>query len=352
MKVPPFTAYFPSREEMSADQQRFFQAWEKDWENGVARDVQGQVSYLFCHLYAVLEKPARQRLEELQKLAAAYQQEGRVADYCHHWISDTYVLAGDLGEALEWLPKPALGGRASASTDSILTLKLYLHKPVEGRDALTLFGPKVTQFGLEHLSEIATCLDMLLESRQCGSERPLLATWTEGTHTYPYFVFSGSSVLQKSNLTAYSFSHNSGVEEFVKSISREAENTFREECGIPGVGEGWVAETQLFRYLKEHLPGVEVIHHARPKWLRRQHLDIFLPEVGIAVEYQGRQHLEPVSFFGGEKAYEQTRRRDRRKKALCSRLEVLLLYAYEHTSPEDILEEIRREMELRRARSQ
>lgn len=79
----------------------------------------------------------------------------------------------------------------------------------------------------------------------------------------------------------------------------------------------WVAENQLYQILRRLLKGTEVIQHARPTWLEPQHLDIYVPQAGIAVEYMGQQHFEPFEFFGGEAAFQLLVERDRKKAELC-----------------------------------
>ncbi len=76
-------------------------------------------------------------------------------------------------------------------------------------------------------------------------------------------------------------------------------------------------EMKLLELIRREFPEVEVIHHAKPVWLGRMHFDIYLPDIGVAIEYQGRQHLEPVEFFGGEKSFELQKKRDIRKRELC-----------------------------------
>jgi hypothetical protein len=112
---------------------------------------------------------------------------------------------------------------------------------------------------------------------------------------------------------------------FVGEITRDAENTVREEMGIPRVGEGWIAETELYYRLKEKLGDTTVVHHARPEWLCRQHLDIFVPKYSVALEFQGAQHDRPVEYFGGEKAFLATKHRDEQKRKLCLENGVRLL---------------------------
>ena len=136
---------------------------------------------------------------------------------------------------------------------------------------------------------------------------------------------------------SYSFSLNSEIESFVAAITREAENTFREERGLPKVGEGWIAETNLYYEIKKAFPEFKVIHHGRPKWLGRQHLDVYIEDISVALEYQGIQHDSPVPFFGGEEAFKLTLKRDLRKKKLCSKNNLKLVFVREGYSLEEVI---------------
>ena len=55
-------------------------------------------------------------------------------------------------------------------------------------------------------------------------------------------------------------------------------------------------------------------------------LDFFLPEYGVTIECQGRQHFAPTELFGGEKFYEITLERDKVKKELCEKHGITVLY--------------------------
>ena len=100
-------------------------------------------------------------------------------------------------------------------------------------------------------------------------------------------------------------------------LLREAENEVRKSRGIPSVGEAWVSETELLYRIRQLLPGIEVVAHGQPKWLGRQHVDIWIPSMAIAVEYHGLQHFRPVEFFGGDEALRRGQERDDRKRELC-----------------------------------
>lgn len=103
---------------------------------------------------------------------------------------------------------------------------------------------------------------------------------------------------------------------FFEDLFRTAENEVREYEGLPKIGEGWVRETELFYKIKEEYADWKIIQHARPEWLNGQHFDIYFPNQKIAIEYHGKQHFEPVEFFGGQESFEKQKERDRRKKRL------------------------------------
>jgi len=113
-----------------------------------------------------------------------------------------------------------------------------------------------------------------------------------------------------------------------KRILRESENKLRIERGLPKIGEGWISETDLYYKIKETFPSEEIIHHGRPTWLGRQHLDIFFPEKNIGIEYQGIQHDSPVEYFGGEESFEKRKSLDALKKEKCDENGCNLIYVY------------------------
>lgn len=115
---------------------------------------------------------------------------------------------------------------------------------------------------------------------------------------------------------------------------KEIANIVREEKGLPKIGEGWISETLLYYAVKDSLREHEVIHHGNPKWLGLQHLDIYIPDLNIGVEYQGKQHTEPVEFFGGVKAFKKNLERDKRKKRLCAENDLKLFYVFPETDTE------------------
>lgn len=61
-------------------------------------------------------------------------------------------------------------------------------------------------------------------------------------------------------------------------------------------------------------------------WLGKQSLDFYLPYYNIAIECQGIQHFEPITFFGGENGLKNCIKRDITKNQLCSDNGIKLIY--------------------------
>lgn len=267
--------------------------------------------------------------------------------YFRYWAGDAYIGLGELQLALQTKPQPPLGSRNSMQTDSILSLKLATGQRVTGTDIATLFGPKLTKFGKEHIVPVAEFLDAKVSQLQEHDGRNLLQEWSLDAHRYPQGmpIFNGHpSYFLVKQPPQYHFSLSPTAETMCTELMREAENTFREERDIPRVGEGWVAETALFYAIKDSFPGETIVQHGRPQWLGRQHLDVYLPDRGIALEYQGEQHDRPIAFFGGEEAYIKNVERDRTKLTKCKKNGVRVIYVREGYLLSDLLADITTEI--------
>lgn len=116
------------------------------------------------------------------------------------------------------------------------------------------------------------------------------------------------------------------------SLDKAIENTVRQEFGFRPVGEGWISETMLYQIVARLYPGVVVVRCQHPAWLDGLELDVHLPELDLAFEYQGQQHFYPVKAWGGEEALQQVQARDEHKAALCAERGVALV-AIDYTEP-------------------
>ena len=95
-------------------------------------------------------------------------------------------------------------------------------------------------------------------------------------------------------------------------------------CGCPECGLGRSKqETKLYNVLSEQY---DCERHYKNDVLGRQHIDIYLKDFNIAVEYQGEQHFRPVEKWGGEKYFLKQVERDKTKNRICEENGILLLY--------------------------
>ncbi len=85
----------------------------------------------------------------------------------------------------------------------------------------------------------------------------------------------------------------------------------------------WKHELSLFHAVRQLYP--DTLYQHRPEWLGRQSLDLYIPSIRTAIEYQGIQHYHPVGFFGGEEALLQRKTLDEQKRQLCRENEVRLV---------------------------
>lgn len=111
-----------------------------------------------------------------------------------------------------------------------------------------------------------------------------------------------------------------------EELDRLATNEVRQALGFKAIGERFVTETELYRIVKTLFPNDEVIHHYRADWLAGLELDVYVPNYGLAIEYQGVQHFQPVEAWGGDAALATTRERDAKKAELCREQGVKLVY--------------------------
>ena len=99
-------------------------------------------------------------------------------------------------------------------------------------------------------------------------------------------------------------------------------------CGCPKCNLSHL-EQSVMNYLDEHEIAYDYQKHF--KWLEMQSLDFYLPVYNVGIECQGEQHFFPVDFAnkGVEwacKEFNKTISRDKRKKLLCEKHSIKLLY--------------------------
>lgn len=108
----------------------------------------------------------------------------------------------------------------------------------------------------------------------------------------------------------------------------------------------WKSEELMYKCVKKVFAKSEVVHQHRPYFLHtnkgQMSYDVFVYGEKIAFEYQGKQHFEPVEYFGGEAHFKEQQKRDEQKRKLSEENGVILIYVnyWEDISPELIKEKV------------
>lgn len=120
------------------------------------------------------------------------------------------------------------------------------------------------------------------------------------------------------------------LREKLKDCLRESENQLREKLGYKRIGEGNVREHTLYKELTKVINPFKIRRWYRPKWLGGLEIDFYFELDGkkFGIEYQGVQHVRPIKYFGGKKAFKSQIKRDIRKINLCQANGVKLLHCY------------------------
>lgn len=93
----------------------------------------------------------------------------------------------------------------------------------------------------------------------------------------------------------------------------------------------WTSEELVYSCVKKICKRNKIIYQHRPFFLvspkgGQMSYDVFITGLNIAIEYQGKQHFEPVEYFGGQQAFESTKARDELKKKLSMEHGIKLIY--------------------------
>ena len=88
----------------------------------------------------------------------------------------------------------------------------------------------------------------------------------------------------------------------------------------------WKSEALVFE-LCQKIYGIDnVIFQYSPSFLGQMSYDVFIISKNTAIEYQGKQHFEPVEFFGGQEHFQKQVIRDKLKQELSAKNKIKLIY--------------------------
>lgn len=341
--VPTFSTYYPSVREMGERQHQFYSGLHDDLDAGRYRDVDGQISYLFVYVYELLSTWGTAGFEhvhrQLLELAEIYHQEEKFAWYCRLWACDCLIALERYEAHLQASEPSDPFGRATVDANDRCNVAYAAGRDLDPLDLFKISDARATRFSRERPAGFRDHLNQVIAADVDANGRwvdRILAH--EGCTTYGTQLFRGAPIrTPRAPFDFFGFHGAYPLMGEVRALVRDAENQLRDAHGVPQVGQGWVSETELYQAICDAFPGVQVVQHGRPPWLGRQHLDVWLPHWNVAVEYHGRQHFEPVEFFGGQDAFERTVERDERKLRLCRRHRVKLIVATEDDPVEEVV---------------
>ena len=278
---------------------------------------------------------------DLLAFADTYRTERFVPENCLRWSYQCLMALGNYETFLDVTQPDNLFSINNELSNLRCNVQHFLRRPAHAVDLFKMYGYRgVTGFVKDHPTEFKAALEEAFgHSAKCDGpwfERILAAN--RPLVDYQIHLFTG----QRAACPNYCFYHTSKrLTAAIYMAIRQAENAVRLKHGVGRVGEYWIEETRLFNSLQAAFPEVLVIHHGSPDWLGRQHLDIWIPEWQVGVEYHGVQHFAPAAYFGGEASLEKTQARDHRKAQLCGKHGTELIIVRENTPLQDVLDLIR-----------
>ena len=114
------------------------------------------------------------------------------------------------------------------------------------------------------------------------------------------------------------------LQDYHGELNRKRDEIYQELIGEGLTNPKWVSEQKAYAIVKEFFP--DAVFQYQPDFLFGQRIDIFIPSVKTAIEYQGKQHYEAVEFFGGANGLKDNQRRDARKRRRCRAEGIQVIY--------------------------
>lgn len=367
--------------EANSAQLTFYRIYKNHFLNEKYIDIEGNDNYSFILFYDLLENhnsDTKELQSHIKNLAKYYP---KTKIYGESAIIEKLENSGNFEKAWNLISQ-----KEYISVQKIIEYENKLNRELLNGDLIVKLGgfSHLTEFGQKNINEIKPFANQQLEKYilQKGTDffslfvnggKPITTTKTvKITNKKTFFGFLKRPITQTISeynpayyedffLSKAEYEYYKAIDDYqaesgynslfphvveksifnqCRLILKQAEDLYRKTIGMPKVGEGWISETELFYKISDYFKNDEVIHHASPKWLSRQHLDVYFPKLNIGIEYQGAQHYEPIEFFGGQEAFEKTVERDKRKKQLCEQHKCHLIYVDKGYEITEIITEI------------
>ena len=346
----------------------YYRHFKAQLDKGVVLDTEGYSNYPFMLVFDL-----QRQIHNPDQLAAKYEllYKGypKLKWYCLDILIDLYKnnkmmdKAWQIAKSAEYLSISTVNAYAGVLGDEIL----------DGEIAAKICGTGcLTPFGKTHVNEVLSFFRQSLKSYEEEHGCRFFNVFYDNGKSYKAINGQYSAEyyrqfykLDEASFEAYEAIGNDdyhrrnmdsilvvehAVTEQLRVLLIDAEDLYRESIGVAKIGEGWINETALFYKIKNHFANHNVIQHGHPKWLGKQHLDIYFVDLNIGVEYQGVQHYKPVDYFGGEEGFAQSQERDERKRQLCKENSCPLIYVDEGYDFDNVIADIQKAIRNNRAK--
>ena len=338
--------------------QQFYKYFKDSFLNGILLDTEGYSNYYFLLAFD-LQKNCHNPLELAKHYDTLTKGYPKLRNYCDDILIELYnenhlfEKAWNIVQKKEYLSIKTIYQYVDLIGDQIFDGSVAAK--VCGTGCLTSFGKKHVDAILPFFRQ---CLQSFEKDHSCrffdvffdkgkgykaieGKYDPeyyrQFYQLDEGS--FNYYDEIGKDAYHSKNLDEILVVEHA-VAEQLRVLLIDAEDAYRESIGVPKIGEGWINETALFYKIKEHYSSYKVIQHGHPKWLGKQHLDVYFTVENIGIEYQGIQHYKPVDYFGGEEGFINNQERDERKRLLCKENHCPLIFVNEGYDFMDVVAQI------------
>lgn len=104
---------------------------------------------------------------------------------------------------------------------------------------------------------------------------------------------------------------------------------------------GCIHKSHNEHYIENILKDEDILYEAQYRFENCKNIkplpfDFYLPNYNVAIEYDGRQHYEPINFFGGDLDFQKRQNNDRIKNDFCKANNIQLIRIPYTSSKEDI----------------
>jgi hypothetical protein len=325
--------YINSHEEIQYAEKsirRFYRYFRESFLNGIYIDVRGETNYLFTLLLDILHSIDRR--EYFQLIKTHLKNLSEYYPVLRHYTTRWIIGILEENKDYDYLKELLLDER----NEYIISLPQYFyvlnHTTDNKLDSDFIWkevsSSSLTNYGLNNLEEIKE----KFHARIINIDSELIENFRNHVRIWKKFdeiFFDKNTIQELSKITSF----------FEREI-RESENDLRLSKGLPKIGEGWISETELYYNIKNKFSDYKVIHHGKPTWLGKQHLDIYIEDFNIGVEYQGKQHSTSIEYFGGETSFKKQILLDEKKKKLCLENSCNLIEVFPGYKLDDVFNEI------------